>query len=208
MLTDVLTRIEKAARAASRQPEDIKLIAVTKSHSLEAIQTAILSHGHSILGENRIQEALPKLQAHPKLEWHLIGHLQTNKVKFCEGFAYIHSIDSSKLLVELHKRALSWQRTPELLLEINNGFEAQKHGANPAEIPDLLALAGDLGLNVRGLMTVAPQDVQQAKHSFAMLAKLRDQHRLEHLSMGMSDDLELAIAAGATMLRVGRACFQ
>jgi PLP dependent protein len=208
MLPDVFARIEKAARAASRQPENIKLIAVTKSHGLDEIQSAILSCGHTILGENRIQEALPKLQAHPNLEWHLIGHLQTNKVKFCEGFAYIHSMDSSKLLLELHKRALGWQRSPKLLLEINNGFEAQKHGAQPADIADLLALAQDLGLEVCGLMTVAPQDVQQAKQSFAMLAKLRDQHGLEHLSMGMSDDLELAILAGATMLRVGRACFQ
>jgi PLP dependent protein len=208
MLSHVLSRIEKAAHTAQRRPEEITLVAVSKAHNLEEIQSAILEHGHRILGENRIQEALPKMQAHPDLEWHLIGHLQTNKVKFCEGFAYIHSIDSSKLLLELHKRALTWQRTPELLLEINNGFETQKHGADPAEIPNLLALAHDLNLKVRGLMTVAPQDVQQTKQSFAILAKLRDQHGLEHLSMGMSDDLELAIAAGATMVRVGRACFE
>jgi PLP dependent protein len=207
MLSTVLSRIQNAARAASRRPEDITLVAVSKSHSLEEIQSALLNFGHTILGENRIQEALPKMQVHPNLEWHLIGHLQTNKVKFCEGFACIHSIDSSKLLLELHKRASMWQRTPDVLLEVNNGFEAQKHGANPAEIPDLLALALDLDLKVRGLMTVAPQNPAQAKQSFAMLAKLRDQYGLEHLSMGMSDDLELAIEAGATIVRVGRACF-
>ncbi|MFN3266473.1 MAG: YggS family pyridoxal phosphate-dependent enzyme [Deinococcales bacterium] len=207
MLPDVLNRIEKAAKAAARNPSEIKLVAVTKTHNLERIKSAILAYGHNVVGENRIQEALPKLEALPQLEWHLIGHLQSNKVKFCQGFTLIHSIDSSKLLAELHKRAQSWQRTPELLLEVNNGFEAQKHGVQEQELPELLALAQDLGLGVRGLMTVAPQDPQQAKATFAMLAKLRDRYQLEHLSMGMSDDLEFAIEAGATIVRVGRACF-
>jgi PLP dependent protein len=207
MLPDVLARIEKAAHAAGRKPEEIRLVAVSKSHGLAAIEHAILAHGHTVLGENRIQEALPKLEAYPHLEWHLIGHLQSNKVKFCQGFTMIHSIDSSKLLLELHKRAQGWERTPELLLEVNNGFETQKHGANPSQIKELLGLAKDLGLVVRGLMTVAPQDPEQAKASFMELRKLRDQLHLEHLSMGMSDDLELAIQAGATMVRVGRACF-
>ncbi len=207
MLPDVLTRIEKACRQAGRNPTEVKLIAVTKGHDLEEIQTAVLAHGHTILGENRIQEALPKLEAYPNLDWHLIGHLQTNKVKFCAGFSLIHSIDSPRLLEEIHKRSQTWLQTPELLLEVNMGFEAQKHGTTPNEAPELLALAKDLGLTVRGLMTVAPQDPELAQAAFAGLAKLRDQMGLEHLSMGMSDDLELAVLAGATMLRVGRACF-
>jgi PLP dependent protein len=207
MLPDVLARIEKAALAAGRKPEEIRLVAVTKSHDVPTIERAILAHGHTALGENRIQEALPKMQAYPNLEWHLIGHLQSNKVKFCQGFTLIHSIDSSKLLHELHKRAQDWEGTPELLLEVNNGFEDQKHGTSPSQIPELLALAKDLGLVVRGLMTVAPQDPHKAKESFNGLRTLRDQLHLEHLSMGMSDDLELAIMAGATIVRVGRACF-
>ncbi len=207
MLPDVQTRIKTACQAANRDLSTVKLVAVTKGHTLEEINTAILAHGHTILGENRIQEALPKLEAHPKLEWHLIGHLQTNKVKFCAGFTMIHSIDSPRLLEEIAKRSQTWERVPDLLLEINMGFEAQKHGVPPDQAPDLLRVARDLGLNVRGLMTVAPQNLDLAQLAFSGLRELRDQLGLEHLSMGMSDDLELAIAQGATMLRVGRACF-
>jgi PLP dependent protein len=207
MLKDVQTRIETACQKAGRSPREVKLIAVTKGHSLEEISTAVLSHGHTILGENRIQEALPKLEAHPNLEWHLIGHLQTNKVKFCAGFTMIHSVDSLRLLEEIAKRSSDWQRIPELLLEVNMGFEIQKHGAIPAKAPELLAAARDLGLIVRGLMTVAPQDPNQAQAAFAGLRALRDTLGLEHLSMGMSDDLELAVTEGATILRIGRACF-
>jgi PLP dependent protein len=207
MLLDVQTRIENACLKAGRNPTEIKLIAVTKGRSLEEIQAAIFKTGHSVLGENRIQEALPKLELYPNIEWHLIGHLQTNKVRFCAGFSLIHSVDSARLLEEIHKRSQTWVQTPELLLEVNMGFEVQKHGATPEQIPELLALSQNLGLSVRGLMTVAPQDPALAKAAFAGLAKLRDSLGLEHLSMGMSDDLEIAIDQGATMLRVGRACF-
>jgi PLP dependent protein len=207
MLLDVQTRIERACQKAGRNPLEIKLIAVTKGHSLEEINTAVLRYGHTILGENRIQEAIPKLEAHPNLEWHLIGHLQTNKVKFCAGFNMIHSVDSLRLLEEIAKRSSDWQRIPELLLEINMGFEIQKHGVNPSQAPELLVAARDLGLTVRGLMTVAPRDPSQAKAAFAGLRVLRDILGLEHLSMGMSDDLELAVAEGTTILRIGRACF-
>jgi PLP dependent protein len=207
MLLDVQTRIETACQKAGRNPREVQLVAVTKGHSLEEISTAVLSHGHTILGENRIQEALPKLEAHPNLEWHLIGHLQTNKVKFCAGFTMIHSIDSLRLLEEIHKRSQEWTRIPDLLLEVNMGFEIQKHGVTPAEAPELLVAARDLGLTVRGLMTVAPQDPSLAKAAFAGLRTLRDSLGLEHLSMGMSDDLELAVTEGATISRIGRACF-
>ena len=207
MLSDVQTRIQIVCQKAGRNPSDIKLIAVTKGHTLEEINTAVLAHGHTILGENRIQEALPKLEAQPNLEWHLIGHLQTNKVKFCAGFSMIHSVDSQRLLEEIAKRSQTWLQTPQILLEINMGFEVQKHGAIPNQAPELLAVARDLGLTVRGLMTVAPQDPSLAKAAFAGLAKLRDSLGLEHLSMGMSDDLELAINEGATILCIGRACF-
>ena len=207
MLKDVLSRIQTACQAANRDPTEVKLIVVTKGHSLEEIEKAVLAHGQTALGENRIQEALPKLEAYPKLEWHLIGHLQTNKVKFCAGFSMIHSIDSLRLLEEIAKRSQTWGCAPDLLLEINAGFEAQKHGISPDQAPALLHSARELGLTVRGLMTVAPQDLQLAQQSFRALRELRDQLGLEHLSMGMSDDLELAIAEGATIVRVGRACF-
>jgi PLP dependent protein len=207
MLQDVLKRIESACLEAGRDPGSVKLIAVTKAHSLEEIEARVLTHGHRIVGENRVQEALPKMEAHPDLEWHLIGHLQTNKVKYCQGFSAIHSVDSLKLLEEIARRGATWGRTPDLFLEINTGGEEQKHGATVNEASGLLVAARGLGLNVVGLMTVAPQGLERARIAFRALRELRDALGLVELSMGMSDDLEVAIAEGATLVRVGRAVF-
>jgi PLP dependent protein len=206
-LSAVQQRIQNACARVGRDPSGIKLIAVTKGHAMPEIETAILQHGHHTLGENRIQEALPKIEAHPELEWHLIGHLQTNKVKFCEPFHTIHSVDSPRLLEEIAKRAQTWARVPKLLLEINVGFEMQKHGANPEELPSLLKVARELGLEISGLMTVAPQDLARARDSFRLLREMKEAHGLEELSMGMSDDLEIAVEEEATMVRVGRLLF-
>ncbi|NJK43155.1 MAG: YggS family pyridoxal phosphate-dependent enzyme [Pleurocapsa sp. SU_196_0] len=207
MLQDVLKRIESACLEVGRNPGSVKLIAVTKAHDLEEIEARVLRFPHRIVGENRVQEALPKMEAHPNLEWHLIGHLQTNKVKYCQGFSAIHSVDSAKLLEEIARRGATWERTPQLFLEINTGGEAQKHGATVNEAAGLLEVARGLGLNVVGLMTVAPQGLERAREAFRALRELRDALGLKELSMGMSDDLEVAIAEGATLVRVGRAVF-
>lgn len=208
MLQDVLRRIDAACLTANRDPASVKLIAVTKNRSLEQIEAQVLRHNHCFLGENRVQEALPKIEAHPQAEWHLIGHLQTNKVKYCQGFSAIHSLDSLKLLEEIAKRAAAWGHAPALFLEINTGGEEQKHGATPAEAPALLKNARALGLDVCGLMTVAPQGLELARIAFRSLRELRDQLGLPELSMGMSDDLEVAIEEGATLVRIGRAIFE
>lgn len=207
MLVDVRQRITTACLEAGRDSRSVTLIAVTKTRSVEQITSAVLEQGHRVLGENRVQEALPKIEALPDAEWHLIGHLQSNKVRFCQGFAALHGVDNLKLLEEIAKRSDLWGRTPDIFLEINAGGELQKHGAAPADASGLVKAARDLGLTVRGLMTVAPQDPDAARVAFGKLRELRDLLGVPDLSMGMSDDLELAIAAGATHVRVGRAVF-
>ena len=207
MLVDVQQRITAACLEVGRDPQSVTLIAVTKTRSLEDIATAVLEHGHRVLGENRVQEALPKIEAMPDAEWHLIGHLQSNKVRFCQGFTALHGVDNLKLLEEIAKRGEAWGRVPDLFLEINTGGEIQKHGAAPIETAGLVNAARGLGLTVRGLMTVAPQGEDLARAAFLKLRELRDALGVPDLSMGMSDDLELAIAAGATHVRVGRAVF-
>ena len=207
MLVDVQHRIMAACLKTGRDPLSVTLIAVTKTRSEEQIRACVLEHGHLVLGENRVQEALPKMEALPTAEWHLIGHLQSNKVRFCQGFAALHGVDNLKLLEEIEKRAQSWGRAPDIFLEVNTGGEAQKHGAAPEEAAGLVESARGLGLTVRGLMTVAPQGEELAIAAFEKLRELRDALGVADLSMGMSDDLELAIAAGATHVRVGRAVF-
>jgi hypothetical protein len=208
MLNDVLDTIRITCQAAGRDPGGVKLIAVTKGHTLEEIQTHVLDHGHTILGENRIQEALPKMDAIRNAEWHLIGHLQTNKVKFCQDFALIHSLDSERLALELARRAESWGRAPGVLLEVNVGHEPQKHGVLPEDLPALLNATRATGLQVHGLMTVAPfGDLNLARRVFRELREMRDSLGLVELSMGMTDDYPVAIQEGATMIRVGRAIF-
>jgi PLP dependent protein len=207
MLADVQQRITAACFKMGRDSKSVTLIAVTKTRSVEQIKARVLEHGHVVLGENRVQEALPKMEVLPHAEWHLIGHLQSNKVRFCRDFKALHGVDNLKLLEEIAKRAQDWGRAPGIFLEINTGGEAQKHGATPQEAAGLVKAARDLGLTVRGLMTVAPQGEQLAKVAFSHLRELRDNLGVPDLSMGMSDDLELAIAAGATHVRVGRALF-
>ena len=207
MLVDVQQRITAACLKAGRDANSVTLIAVTKTRSVEQIRACVLEHGHVTLGENRVQEALPKMEALPEAQWHLIGHLQSNKVRFCQGFTALHGVDNIKLLEEIAKRAQSWGRAPDVFLEVNTGFETQKHGAAPEEAAGLVKAARGLGLTVRGLMTVAPQGEALALTAFARLRELRDALGVTDLSMGMSDDLELAIAAGATHVRVGRAVF-
>lgn len=208
MILEVLEGIRQSCERAGRDPGSVALIAVTKSRSIEDIHSHVLAYGHTLLGENRVQEALPKIEAIPQAEWHLIGHLQTNKVKFCRDFKLIHSLDSEKLAVEIARRAEGWGRAPEVLLEVNAGREPQKHGVLPEDARALLDATRAAGLTVRGLMTVAPAgDLEVARKSFQGLRELRDSLGLVELSMGMSEDYPVAILEGATMIRVGRAIF-
>ena len=208
MLPEVLERIGAACDRAGRDRNSVRLVAVTKAHAVDEIRSQVLEYGNFALGENRIQEALPKLEALPDAEWHLIGHLQTNKVKFCRDFKLIHSVDSSRLLEELARRGEGWGRVPPVLLEVNVAREAQKHGLAPEDAAATLKVARDLGITVRGLMTVAPYgDLRVARQAFADLRVARDTLGLEELSMGMSDDYAVAIEEGATMIRIGRLLF-
>jgi PLP dependent protein len=135
--------------------------------------------------------------------------LQTNKVKFCRDFKLIHSIDSLRLLEELAKRGETWGFVPPVLLEVNVAREPQKNGLEPEEVAATLKAARDLGLNVTGLMTIAPYGkLDVARQSFKELKLLRDNLGLEHLSMGMSEDYPIAIEEGATMIRPGRVLFE
>jgi PLP dependent protein len=209
MIQTVLETIKSTCERIGRDPAGVQVIAVTKGRTPEEIQARVLTFGSFALGENRIQEALPKLEAMPHAEFHLIGHLQTNKVKFCREFKLIHSIDSVRLLEELAKRGEAWGFVPPVLLEVNVAREPQKHGLEPEEVAATLKTAHDLSLDVRGLMTIAPYGKPDvARQSFRELKLLRDTVGLEHLSMGMSEDYPIAVEEGATIIRPGRVLFE
>lgn len=218
-LATTRVRIESAARSAGRAPEQIRLIAVSKTKPAAAIREAYAA-GQRDFGENYVQELLTKaeeLRDLSDLRWHLIGHLQRNKARQVVGICHlIHSVDSLRLVTELARRAADAERTAALgvLVEVNVGAEPQKTGCNPAELGEILAaIAAAPALTARGLMTVPPHtdDPEGAAPYFARLAALRDEHggaaALPELSMGMTHDLEVAIRSGATMVRVGTAIF-
>ena len=214
-LHSVRQAISKSAERAGRDPGAVVLVAVTKTLPVERIREAI-GLGLKQLGENRVQEALPKIEeiGPADLDWHLIGHLQSNKIKFIEGrFRMVQSVDSVGLAEALDHRL---QSALDVLIEVNVAEEPQKTGALPA---DLSALAHAVHvarhLRLRGLMTVAPNttDGEQVRPVFRELRSLRDTTSqqlgapLPVLSMGMTDDFGIAIEEGATMLRLGRALF-
>ena len=184
---------------------------VSKGFSAEAVAEACAA-GLRDVGENRVQEAAGKIEPLAALgvrpRWHLIGHLQTNKAKIATSlFAILHSVDSVRLAEALSRRA----REPlPILLEVNVAQEARKFGFPPTEVASALSVIADLpNLDVRGLMTVAPltDRPETVRPVFRRLRELRDAHGLAELSMGMTDDFEVAIEEGATMVRVGRAIF-
>ncbi len=220
-LASVRDRIARAAVAASRDPKDVKLVAVSKTKSADAIREAY-DAGQRAFGENYVQELVDKADELADLvdvEWHFIGHLQTNKARQIVRIAHlVHTVDSTRLAEELGKRAakegLGGEDLPPLdvLVEVNVGGEAQKHGATPATMQEVVSAVEKFpSLRLRGLMTVPPNDLEGARRAFEALVSLRRTHggrsRLPELSMGMSSDLELAIAAGATIVRVGTAIF-
>ncbi len=211
--------MQTAALAAGRDPETVKLVAVSKTHPAEAVREAY-AEGQRDFGENYVQELLQKAEALrdlPDLRWHLIGHLQRNKARQVAGLiSMLHTVDTAELALELSKRVAGAApgRRLEVLIEVSIAGEAQKHGAAPEELAELLAAIEALPtLSLRGLMCVPPltEEPAGARPFFEQLASLRQQHggaqRLPELSMGMTQDLEQAVAAGATLVRVGTAIF-
>ena len=210
-LAGIVARIEAARKQALAPAPFTTLIAVSKTYGEDRI-LPLLEAGQRIFGENRVQEAQgkwPALKARwPDVELHLIGPLQTNKVREAVGlFDAIHSLDRPKLAHALKAEFARAGRAPALFIQINTGVEPQTAGVAPQGAPALIALArDDLKLPVKGLMCIPPAGENPAPH-FALLAKLARAHRLAWLSMGMSGDFESAIKFGATHVRVGSAIF-
>lgn len=218
-LERVRERIERAAGRAGRSAADITIVAVTKTHGPETVAEAIEA-GIADVGENRVQEFLEKAPA-VKLpcRWHLVGHLQTNKVNKVIGrFALVQSVDSAKLAAHLDRAGARDGVVTDILIEVNTSGEESKAGLAPEETLEACGLVAAMpNLRVRGLMTVGPftSDAAEAASAFARLRRVRDEIEaariagvsMERLSMGMSDDFELAIAEGSTMVRLGRVLF-
>ena len=212
-------RIEKAALRSGRRKEDITLVAVTKNVEPERINQGI-DAGIKIIGENRIQEAEEKFKFITKdVEKHLVGHLQTNKVKKAiELFDLIQSVDSLHLAEEISKRAAEKRKTTEVLIEVNTSGELSKYGVKPDEVPNLVQEISRLeNIRVKGLMTVGllTEEIEKARPCFVKLRNLfeslksmkKENVEMRFLSMGMSSDFEVAIEEGANMIRIGTAIF-
>ncbi|MBM4443223.1 MAG: YggS family pyridoxal phosphate-dependent enzyme [Candidatus Rokubacteria bacterium] len=210
-LMRVRERIAAAAARAGRRPDDVLLIAVSKTMAVERVREAIEA-GASALGENRVQEAKAKVAVlgHP-VPWHLIGQLQTNKVKDALAtFDVIQTVDRLELARELEKRASASGRPIDVFIEVNVASEPQKAGFAPDAVGAALEALGDLPhLKVRGLMAIPPavERAEDARPAFRVLRALAEKHRLGELSMGMSGDFEVAVEEGATVVRVGTAIF-
>jgi PLP dependent protein len=226
-LTEIRGRIAAAAQSAGRDPDSVRLVAVSKTFPLESIFDAIAA-GQRDFGENRVQEALQKIEqalqksggsADQSIRWHLLGHLQTNKArKAAPAFAMIQSADSVELIHKLDQAATDLGYAPELLIQVDLAGEATKYGAAPTEVPRLFeAAAACRAAGVVGLMTLPPfpETPEDSRPWFRQLRDLRDRWQaygvpasmLRELSMGMSGDFEVAIQEGATIVRVGTAIF-
>ena len=219
-LTEVRRRIDAAARSAGRDPSSVLLIAVSKTFPIQLVREAFAA-GQRDFGENRVQEALQKIDASTDLQirWHLLGHLQTNKTrKAGPAFAVIQSVDSLELLEKLDRAAMDAGSSPELLIQVDLAGEATKYGVAPGEVPRLFdAAAACRAARVVGLMTLppVPDTPEDSRRWFRELRDLREgwlasgvpASMLGELSMGMSGDFEVAIQEGATMVRVGTAIF-
>lgn len=214
----VVENIKKACERSGRNPEDITLISVTKTHGAELINEAI-DAGAKDIGENKAQELCNKYDDVKPVRWHFIGHLQTNKVKtIVDKVVMIHSVDSDKLASEIDKRAKSSGVVMDILVEINIGMEDSKSGATEEEARDLIKKIRDeyQNLRVRGLMCVPPitdnpensrRYFRKLKDIFESIKELSEDEYFDTLSMGMSGDYEVAIEEGATVVRVGTAIF-
>jgi pyridoxal phosphate enzyme (YggS family) len=219
-LADVRRRLAEAAVQAGRQPGDVRLLAVSKTFSLEHVQAAVAA-GQQDFGENRVQDALQKMDrsADLRIRWHLIGSLQSNKVrKAVPRFSAIHSVDSLRLLEAIDQAAAEAGTAPALLVQVDLAGEATKHGA-PPDVAAEIARAGTRcrAARLAGLMTIPPyfDDPENTRPFFATLRELRatllkeglPPESLGDLSMGMSHDFEIAVQEGATIVRLGTAIF-
>jgi pyridoxal phosphate enzyme (YggS family) len=216
-LSEIHARIENAATRCGRKASEIQLVAVSKTHPPELIREAY-EGGQLAFGESRVQDALPKLDALPReIEWHFIGHLQTNKIRKVVGrFALFHGVDNENLAAQINRIAGELGVTANVLLEVNVSGEESKFGFAPENLPAALENLAPLPfLRIRGLMTMAPYSdtPDEARPYFAKLRELRNRLATEtglplsELSMGMSGDFEQGIAEGATIVRVGSAIF-
>jgi PLP dependent protein len=216
-LARVREQIAAAAARSGRSPDDIELVAVSKTHPAEKVQAAVEA-GQLLFGESRVQEARVKIPLLPsRLRWHFIGHLQKNKIRHALPlFELFHGIDSLALAEDMQRIADEEGMRPRILLEVNVAGEASKHGFSPAALRRDLEPALLLGrLSIEGLMTIPPlaPEAEASRRHFVALRELRDQLetelnlRLPQLSMGMSGDFPIAIEEGATLVRVGTAIF-
>lgn len=206
-LASIRTRIATAASAAGRDPKTVTLVAVSKTQPWDHI-APVLAAGQTVFGENRVQEAIERWTPHRQgQELHLIGPLQTNKARDAVAFFdVIETLDREKLARVLAEEIQRQARAPRLYVQVNIGREPQKAGVSPDEADAFIALCRDLGLTIEGLMCIPPAEDDPAPH-FAALRAIAARNGLDKLSMGMSDDFEIAIAQGATSVRVGSAIF-
>lgn len=213
----VFERMAAACRRAGRDAASVRLVAVSKTHPPETVREAYQA-GLRVFGESRVQEAAAKIPMCPgDISWHMVGHLQRNKVKHAVSlFDVIHSVDSLRLLETLDRLAQEAGRRPSVLLEVNVSGERSKFGLPPDQVADVLKAATKLThVNIVGLMTIPPffEDPEKTRPFFRQLRSRRDELRaetgfaLEELSMGMTHDFEIAIEEGATWVRVGTAIF-
>lgn len=216
-LRQVRERIDRAAEVAGRDPESVRLVAASKFQPVEAIREAYAA-GQREFGENYAQELVRKAEGLADLadvRWNMIGHLQTNKARLiAPHVAMVHAVDSPKLAIELGRRAAAVERVIEALVEVNVARDSAKSGCDPEALGGVLeAIHSQPALRARGLMTLPPftEDPEGARPFFAALRELRDRHGgsdlLPELSMGMTHDMEIAIAEGATIVRIGTAIF-
>ncbi len=219
-LAVVKERMAEAARKSGREPNAVRLVAVTKTVPVERIAEAG-AIGGCVFGENKVQEARDKIETlgTESYQWHFIGHLQRNKVKYIPGlFELIHSVDNSELAEEIHRHSMEHDLVTPVLIQVNVSGETSKSGVVPDDLEELLDMVVSLnGISVRGLMTIPPfdPDPEKSRKHFAALRRLRDRMQsvnienisMDELSMGMSNDFEVAIEEGATWVRVGTAIF-
>jgi len=209
-LHEIKTRIKKAEEAANRPADSTQLIAVSKVQPNERVH-AVLQQGHRLFGENKVQEAEGKWpdfrQEFPDTKVHLIGPLQTNKVKNAVAlFDAIHAVDRPKLAKKLAAEIQAQGKAPDMFIQVNTGEEAQKAGVLPVDADAFIQECLKMDLPIVGLMVIPPVDEEASLH-FALLRKIAERNGLTGLSMGMSSDFERAVALGATHVRVGSAIF-
>ncbi len=225
---ELRTRIAAAAVRSKRDPESIVLVAVTKTYPIEYIQAAAEA-GVTVIGESKVQEArekaslLQQAASRPRVEWHLVGHLQTNKVRpAVELFDMVHSVDSFRLASEIDRRAYTKDKVMPILIEVNTSREKSKYGIDPDDTLEVVKRIAELkNVRIKGLMTIGgltaatAGDEVRTRSYFRRLRELRDfvadqkisNTDMAHLSMGMSSDFEIAVEEGATMVRIGTAIF-